>query len=260
MSNKIVNLVDKARVGDPVAKAVLRKIADQSNDFGGGVWSSHEHIAFCLEWSRQTVSAKCNWLKDEGWLTWENRPGTSNLYQVDLDKLGVKETDTQVSTTPTPGVKEVDTTCKPDGHKSLNSPPVVNSAVGEPAYIDDVNGAPDELAMEWDTFLKGWLHYFPTKTQPRPSNQKLRNKFATRMKDTSWRNNWKNAIKLAASWNWTHKEGWFKADWIVHNDENIHKVLDGTFDFKNRSQQQDQPAKPKGTANPNRRLPPRPKE
>lgn len=123
MSNKLVNMVDKARVGDATAKSVLRKIADQSNDFGSGVWSSHEHIAWCLEITRQTVATKCAWLKDEhDLLTWETRPGTSNLYSVNVDKLetmagvsvddtlddGVSAKQTGVSAETTPDVGETD--------------------------------------------------------------------------------------------------------------------------------------------------------
>lgn len=119
MSNKLVNMVDQARVGDATAKSVLRKIADQSNDYGEGVWSSHKYIGWCLEVGRDTVSKKMGWLKDElGVISWETRPGTSNLYTVNVDRLkelaGVGVDDTQdegcrpspqgVSVSPTPDV------------------------------------------------------------------------------------------------------------------------------------------------------------
>lgn len=117
MSNKIVNLVDKARIGDPVAKGVLRKIADQSNDFGAGVWSSHEYLAWILEYTRVTVANKCKFLKDDlKVLDWTQRKGTSNLYTIDVDVLktlvveweGVNDVDTPVNEVYTP-VKEIDT-------------------------------------------------------------------------------------------------------------------------------------------------------
>ena len=37
------------------------------------------------------------------------------------------------------------------------------------------------------------------------------------------------------------KDGWFKAKWFVHNDDNYEKLLDGTFDFK--EEQSKAPAK-----------------
>lgn len=231
MSNKLANLVDQALIGDPTAKAILRKIADQGNDFGEGCWSGHEYIAQCVEFGRQTVSAKCSWLKDQGLLDWDTRPGNSNLYYVNEDALVEKRNpwfdkhkkDMSVRTTGVSG--------KPTGDVGDDDTSLKVTTI-EPTYIDDVDGVPDELMMEWDTFLKGWAHYFPGKTQPRPGNAKLRNKFKTRMKGTQWRGTWKQAIKTASKLSWTHQEGWFKAEWVLHNDENIFKLLDGTFDFK----------------------------
>ena len=37
---------------------------------------------------------------------------------------------------------------------------------------------------------------------------------------------------VAKKLDWPHEEGWFKAGWFLHNDENYLKLLDGTFDFK----------------------------
>lgn len=134
---------------------------------------------------------------------------------------------------PTLTVSLPDTQSEPTPHSERV--PNHKLTVSEPTYIDDKDGVPDELQMEWDTFLKGWSYYFPDKRQPRPTNATLLRKFKTRMKNTDWRANWKNAVKLASTWQWAQGEGWFKAEWILHNDDNIFKLLDGTFDFKNKT-------------------------
>lgn len=87
MSNKIVNLVDQSRIGDVYAKTVLRKIADQSNDAGSGVWSSHGYIAWCTEIGQSTVAKKCVELREMGILNWERRPGSTNLYTLSVDEI-----------------------------------------------------------------------------------------------------------------------------------------------------------------------------
>ena len=86
--------------------------------------------------------------------------------------------------------------------------------------------------MEWDNFLKGWATCFPNKAQPRPTNPSLKSKFKTRMKNARFRATWRSALWLAKDMTWTHEEGWFKAEWILKNSDNIAKLLDGTFDFK----------------------------
>jgi hypothetical protein len=250
MSNRLVNLVDQARIGNSLTKAILRKIADQSNDAGTGVWSSHEYLAWVVESTRPTVAGKCKELKDMGLLDWESRSGSTNVYSIDVDVL-VKLSEPYkdriekmeaviervsaeitpdgdgVSAQGTPPVSVENTTCQQGEHKSLYNP-------NEPTYIDDKDGVPDELQMEWDTFVNGWQYYFPTKTQPRRTNATLLRKFKTRMKSTDWRTNWKQAVKTASRLKWAHSEGWFKVEWILHNDENIFKLLDGTFDFKSK--------------------------
>jgi hypothetical protein len=87
MSNKVLNMVRDARIGDPTAKEVLRVVADQCNDAGTGVWSSFQYIAWCIERNRSTVIKKCNVLRDKGLLDRTKRSGTSNLWKIDLEKL-----------------------------------------------------------------------------------------------------------------------------------------------------------------------------
>ena len=87
MSNKMLNLVRDAKIGDPVAKEVLKLIADQSNDAGSGVWSSFQYIAWCLERDRSTIIRKCKKLEERGILTSTKRSGSTNLWYISTEKL-----------------------------------------------------------------------------------------------------------------------------------------------------------------------------
>ena len=243
MSNKILNLVRNARIGDPVAKEVLKVIADQSNDAGSGVWSSFNYIAWCIERSRSTVIKKCNELRADEILESDLRPGTSNLWRINIDALVVlgetyrekienwSELETEGSKLETGGVQTGD----PSPSKALSNQ--------EPTYIDDVGGVPDELEMEWDNFLGGWKRCFPDKIQPRRTNAPLKTKFKTRMNNAQWRATWRSALWLAKDWDWAQEEGWFRADWILKNNDNIAKLLTGTFDFKLEEQRKNAPVK-----------------
>lgn len=147
MSNKLVNMVDQAEIGDMYAKAVLRKIADQSNDEGQGVWSSHSYIAWCLEVSRKTVVTKCAYLHDMGLLDWELRRGTSNLYQVNpetlakLQRVWRGENDSDMSPEVTGVLPEVTGDVTDSDTSPLNSPNLTNDVIqpdGTPVEEKDV--------------------------------------------------------------------------------------------------------------------------
>ena len=86
----------QVKVGNPLRKLVLIKLADNANDHGE-CWPSYQHIADQCEISRRSVMVHVDGLCDMGLLRKEYRPGpkgnTSNLYIVLLggagDSLGV---------------------------------------------------------------------------------------------------------------------------------------------------------------------------
>lgn len=86
----------QVKVGNPLRKLVLIKLADNAND-NGECWPSYQHIADQCEISRRSVMVHVDGLCDMGLLRKEYRPGpkgnTSNLYIVLLggagDSLGV---------------------------------------------------------------------------------------------------------------------------------------------------------------------------
>ena len=69
LSNKILNLVRDAKIGNPTAKEVLKVIADQANDAGTSVWSSIEYFVFSTERDRSTVKRALKFLQDEEMIT-----------------------------------------------------------------------------------------------------------------------------------------------------------------------------------------------
>lgn len=72
MSFKLVAAVFDMKVGNPLRKMVLIKLADQAND-DGICWPSYESIARSCEISRRSVVTHIQWLEDNGFLKIERR-------------------------------------------------------------------------------------------------------------------------------------------------------------------------------------------
>jgi biotin operon repressor len=77
----------KAKVGNPLRKLVLIKLADNANDLGE-CWPSHSHIADQCEISKASVKVHIKKLQEMGFLRVENRTNaggkTSNLYHLSI--------------------------------------------------------------------------------------------------------------------------------------------------------------------------------
>lgn len=79
----------QTKVGNPLRKLVLIKLADNAND-KGECWPSYQHIADQCEVSRRSVINHMNDLEKAGYLVKQHRKGThkansSNLYILRLD-------------------------------------------------------------------------------------------------------------------------------------------------------------------------------
>ena len=79
----------KAKVGSPLRKLVLVKLADQAND-DGECWPSYQTIADACEMGRSTVKAHIAWLEEHGFLRVEYRhygsggKSKSNIYHLTI--------------------------------------------------------------------------------------------------------------------------------------------------------------------------------
>ncbi|KPC13021.1 helix-turn-helix domain-containing protein [Pseudomonas syringae group genomosp. 3] len=112
MSMELMVKAMKTKVGNPLRKLVLVKLADNASD-QGECWPSYQHIADQCEIDRSTVRRHIKNLADQGLLRIENRAGpkgnSSNLYFLTLQGGGTDSTpvgpkSTGVGTQPTPPV------------------------------------------------------------------------------------------------------------------------------------------------------------
>ena len=87
MSMDLMVKAMKAKVGNPLRKLVLIKLADNASD-SGECWPSYQHIADQCEIAKSTVRKHIKQLADSGFLTVTNRKGpkgnSSNIYTLTL--------------------------------------------------------------------------------------------------------------------------------------------------------------------------------
>ncbi|EOI3185200.1 helix-turn-helix domain-containing protein [Salmonella enterica] len=123
-----MNLMAKAmsiKVGNPLRKLVLIKLADNAND-NGECWPSYQHIADHCECSKSAVKEHISALIKLGLMTKENRVGvnngkgnTSNVYRLHLTSTPVPPE----STPPVPP-KSTGGSPKSTGGSPESTPPV----------------------------------------------------------------------------------------------------------------------------------------
>lgn len=91
MSFKMVAQAFDMRVGNPLRKMVLIKLADQAND-DGYCWPSYDSLAHACEISKRSVIDHIKWLEEQSFLRVEKRynkekqKNESNRYYLTLDK------------------------------------------------------------------------------------------------------------------------------------------------------------------------------
>lgn len=87
MSMSLMVKAMQTKVGNPLRKLVLIKLADNSND-KGECWPSHQHVADQCEISKTSVRNHIKKLEEMGLLKIERREGpkgnTSNLYHLTI--------------------------------------------------------------------------------------------------------------------------------------------------------------------------------
>jgi DNA-binding transcriptional ArsR family regulator len=95
MSMELMVKAMKTKVGNPLRKLVLVKLADNASD-QGECWPSYQHIADQCEIDRSTVRRHIKALEAQGLLRVENREGpkgnSSNLYHLRLGRVGLEST------------------------------------------------------------------------------------------------------------------------------------------------------------------------
>lgn len=90
MSMMLMVKAMNTKVGNPLRKLVLIKLADNANDHGE-CWPSHQHVADQCEISKTSVRNHIKKLEEMGLLRIEHREGpkgnTSNLYHLTLQGM-----------------------------------------------------------------------------------------------------------------------------------------------------------------------------
>lgn len=148
MSMDLMVKAMKTKVGNPLRKLVLVKLADNASD-QGECWPSYQHIADQCEIDRSTVRKHIKQLEAQGFLRIENRDGpkgnSSNLYCLRLQGVGQDSTpvgpeSTGVGHQPTGGVG-------PESTRTSHSSEPVN----EPKPMR-TKGAHDGFAQFWKLY------------------------------------------------------------------------------------------------------------
>lgn len=92
MSMELMTKAFKIKVGNPLRKLILIKLADNASD-QGECWPSYQHIADQCETTRRSVITHIDALCESGLLRKELRPGqkgnSSNLYRLNLGGAGI---------------------------------------------------------------------------------------------------------------------------------------------------------------------------
>lgn len=79
----------KTKVGSPLRKLVLVKLADQAND-DGECWPSYQSIAEACEMSRRTVISHIEWLEENGFLRRNYRKSKEGLNRSNVFVLTIE--------------------------------------------------------------------------------------------------------------------------------------------------------------------------
>ena len=89
MSRMLMVQALKTKVGSPLRKLVLVKLADQAND-DGECWPSYQSIAEACEMSRRTVISHIEWLEENGFLRRNYRKSKEGLNRSNVFVLTIE--------------------------------------------------------------------------------------------------------------------------------------------------------------------------
>lgn len=139
MSMDLMVKAMKTKVGNPLRKLVLVKLADNASD-QGECWPSYQHIADQCEIDRSTVRKHIKQLAADGLLRIENREGpkgnSTNLYFLTLSGVGrnsppVGPESTDVGPQPTGGVGPESTRTSHSSEPVIEPKPLAESVAVE---------------------------------------------------------------------------------------------------------------------------------
>ncbi|WP_105629767.1 helix-turn-helix domain-containing protein [Cronobacter malonaticus] len=192
-----MNLMAKAmsiKVGNPLRKLVLIKLADNAND-DGECWPSYQHIADHCECSKSAVKEHISALIKLGLMTKENRVGvnngkgnTSNVYRLHLTGTPVPSESTppvppagtRTSNSFEPVIEPLDSKKKSSSLPEGFSPAPSHHKMAEEYGISlqdefdkfiDHHLSKGSKFIDWNRALNTWLRNARGFQKSRPSNQ-----------------------------------------------------------------------------------------
>ena len=207
MSFKLVAEVLDIKVGNPLRKMVLIKLADQAND-DGVCWPSYESIAKTCEISRRSVISHIQWLEEHGFLRIEKRYNAaesknfSNNYHLTL-RNGKQAVKTKCKSRTSAanalgGANDSLSNGENAAPKPISKP--INEPINEPIKVnvpfddfwnlyDKKLGDKDKIEKKWqslkDSDREAIMKHLPLYKKSQP-NKKYRKDPATYLNNKSW--------------------------------------------------------------------------
>ena len=159
MSFKLVAQVFDIRVGNPLRKMVLIKLADQAND-DGYCWPSYETLAYSCEISRSSVINHIRWLAKNDFLWIEKRydkdaqKNLSNIYHLTLSKGKQAKDVSGVAVTPVQEMNH-EGVVQEIHHPSVGDTPEVVQEIHHPSVGDTPKPITEPIIKPINESIKG---------------------------------------------------------------------------------------------------------
>ena len=129
MSVKAIGWAFEQKVDDPLAKLVLRALADHYNESTGDAWPSIDRLVSITEGSRSTVIRKLKKLEQVGFISREKRYNKTDVYRIHFTGVTLTPQSDSNGVTLTPQAESTGVTQTPLGvsHRHTNTYLTVNN-------------------------------------------------------------------------------------------------------------------------------------
>ena len=231
MSMMLMVKAMQSKVGNPLRKLVLIKLADNANDLGE-CWPSHQHVADQCEISRTSVRNHIRALEKMGLLIVEHRKGpkgsTSNIYHLVLN--GCQQVTRGVSADDTGGIAGDDTGIS-HSFESVNEPKTSLSPEGDD--VRSINKCQQQDVIEL------WHKILPELPRVRVWNDARQKALRARWKEKDLEGNsgdtieyWKDLFEYIRKCPWLmgkNPRDWKPTlDWVL-KPANYAKIIEGNY-------------------------------
>lgn len=226
-----------AKVGSPIRKLVLIKLADNAND-DGECWPSYQHIADHCEVSKRSVINHINWLCENGFVKKEVRVmphgNTSNLYHVSINQSGANGS--LGGANGSLGWGEGDSPRISHSFESINEPSLSANA-------DDSSGIKSKDQQSKDNcphqeIIALWHELMPELTTVKTWNEKRAKMLKARWNGKDMDGNKFNNLKFWRKYfEYIRESDWLMGrcnkwsatlEWVI-NESNFNKIIEGTY-------------------------------